>query len=101
MRFIMILAVLMVAPPGLAAGALASENEKVIPAGGTYFSDKQQMTYLRTVIAKLKETTKAMNDVAELEALGMPSMEIERLQGAMKIKSKQLTEEALVLIHAL
>jgi len=80
----------------------ASAGKEFAPAmGASYFSEQQKMTYLRTVIAKLKETSKAMNDLSELETMGMPTNEINRLQGAMKIKLEQLTDEALVLIRAL
>lgn len=76
--------------------------KEMAPSGDvSYFSEQQKMTYLRTVIAKLKETARAMKNLSELEAIGMPGSEINRLQGAMKIKLEQLTDEALVLIRAM
>jgi len=79
----------------------ASGKQVSAVADASYFTEQQKMIYLRTVITKLKETAKAMKDISELEAMGMPVSEINRLQGAMKIKLEQLTDEALVLIRTL
>jgi len=99
----MILVILLLIP-GIGARASASGVDVAgltMSGGASYFSEQQKMIYLRTVIAKIRETAKAMKDLSELEALGMPSREVRRLQSAMKIKAEQLTDEALVLIRAL
>jgi len=99
----MILVALLLVPSiGAQASASGVDVAGLTMSGSaSYFSEQQKMLYLRTVIAKIRETAKAMKDLSELEALGMPGRETERLQNAMKIKAEQLTDEALVLIRAL
>jgi len=99
MRLMMVALMLLVSV--CADQAVASEYRLTSSGNASYFSESQKMIYLRTVIAKLKETVKTMGNTSELESLGMPDSEIKRLQSAMKIKTEQLTEEALVLIRAL
>ena len=87
--------------PGVTNPAYAVEESRLLTSSQVFFSQQQKLVYLRTVIAKLKETAKAMQDVSELEQLGMPPREIKRLQQAMEIKTKQLMDQALVLIQGL
>lgn len=100
MRYLSILFVFLLLP----ASASFATDANAMPsysAGSGYFTDRQKMVYLRTIIAKLRETTKAMGDTSTFEAMGMPSREIKRLQSAMKIKTEQLTDQALQLIQSL
>lgn len=100
MRYIpMLLAFLIV--PANACFATEAEVSGTYVAGHGYFTEQQKMVYLRTIVAKLRETTKAMGDPSTFEAMGMPSNEIKRLQSAMKIKTQQLTDQALQLIRSL
>ncbi len=96
-----LLLLLLLCLSGVLSPAYAIEDSRVIAGNQIFFSQQQKLVYLRTVIAKLKETAKAMKDVSELEQLGMPPREIERLQQAMEIKTKQLMNQALVLIKGL
>ena len=96
-----LLLLLLLCLPGVLSPAYAVEANHHFAGRAIFLSDQQRMIYLRTVIAKLRETTKAMKDVSELEQLGMPPREIERLQQAMEIKTKQLMDQALVLIKGL
>jgi|GEM_PF-5585057 len=62
-------------------------------------NQEQQVIYLRTLLAKLRETAVTAQDVTSLESLGIPPREAARLQTAMNLRNRQLMDEAMRLIR--
>lgn len=56
---------------------------------------------LRIVMSKLSETLKANKDIESLKELGMPEQEVIRLQKALDMKVKQLTEDTVYVIRSI
>ncbi len=64
-------------------------------------ADEDSMAKIQLILRKLRSSMSSMKDFDELEKVGMPKKDVDRMRRAMSRKIKQLTDEAINSIRAL
>ncbi|MDQ6987245.1 MAG: hypothetical protein Q9M25_05540 [Mariprofundaceae bacterium] len=64
-------------------------------------ADEGSMAKIQLILRKLRSSMSSMKDFDELEKVGMPKSDVDRMRRAMTRKIKQLTDEAINSIRAL
>lgn len=82
------------------SSAFAGETVNLLPHSDSGQSS-QGISNLRIVLSKLSETLKTNQDLEVLKKMGMPDREVERLKQALNLKVKQLTDDAIYVIHSI
>lgn len=82
------------------SSAFAGETVNLLPHSGSG-EPSQGISNLRIVLSKLSETLKTNQDLEALKKMGMPDREVERLKQALNLKVKQLTDDAIYVIHSI
>jgi len=59
------------------------------------------MDKVRLILKKMRSSMASMDDFDELEKMGMPKSDVDRMRRAVRQKIQQLTDEAILLIQAL
>ncbi|MDX8392011.1 MAG: hypothetical protein R8K53_05510 [Mariprofundaceae bacterium] len=62
---------------------------------------EDSMAKIQLILKKLRSSMSSMKDFDELEKVGMPKSDVDRMRRAMTQKIKQLTNEAIASIRAL